>query len=65
VYVVDGHNTRVQRFTAAGSFVLSWATAEGAFGVAIDSTSTVYVVSYAAPGYLYEYSAAGGLLPVS
>ena len=51
VYVLDGGNTRVEKFSSAGAYVAKWGTAgsgESQFnnpsGIAVDSSENVYVV---------------------
>ncbi len=50
VYVVDGDNTRIQKFTSEGAFVTKWGGPgdapgqfEGPLGVAVDASGFVYV----------------------
>ncbi len=60
VFVADGGNQRVQKFTSSGSFVTKWTT--GAFdpkGIGIDSGNNVYAAIYT---NVKKFDNNGGLL---
>jgi DNA-binding beta-propeller fold protein YncE len=53
VYVADGNNHRIQKFTGNGSYLTQWGTQgtadgqfDGPFGVAVDASGNVFVSEY-------------------
>jgi hypothetical protein len=43
VYVADTHNRRIQKFTSDGTFLAKWGTQPVPFGIAVDSSDSVFV----------------------
>jgi hypothetical protein len=58
LYVTD-NNTRIQKFDSSGTFTASYAIAENAWGLALDTSGNMYVTGAST---VYKYSPSGTIL---
>lgn len=61
LYVADQSNSRIQVFSADGTFLRKWSTTGYPTGIAVDASENVYVVN-STTSYIYKFNSTGTLL---
>jgi DNA-binding beta-propeller fold protein YncE len=66
VYVADGANSRVQKFTGSGTYLAQWAMHGVGFvyptGIAVDASGNIFVAGGAVRSMVQEFSSDGAFV---